>query len=362
MIPRHIPAASLLLVLVGSGCDGPETSTPAPAASSSAKASASATTPEPQGPSVAIPPELRGTVGSAAVARLAVAGNRVTGGYFLESDGLPHSLLGTVSGSHLALDETVNGTKAGALALDVAADGAVSGTWTDAKGENPELVHFKPLAADPRPTTALIFKRAVSISKMVRDAKSKDDACKAKLTYAEVYGLPTSIAAKINADLAPPAELTLPEKCDHVVETSAEYHVAHNADGILSVRITTAITDAQASTTTRGGRAVTVNLASGVPLKLFGDVVKPKAERTFETALGEGIAALVRKSHLSGNDRKALDQALAFSPPFVLEESGVHLFADALPPASSAAGAEGVVVRYANLPRPIGAAAVMWGK
>jgi hypothetical protein len=271
-------------------------------------------------------------------------------------------LSGTAKGARLALDDTTDSSKSGSLFLDVAADGTVNGTWNDGHGEKPARVHLQAITPVSPFITALVFKRVIHAARPARDAKSKDETCTATVTYPEVYGLPASAEAKINADLAPSPELALAEKCEHSLEIAAEYRIAHNADGILSVRLTSSTTDGVAGTKTRGGRAVSVLLTSAAPVKLFGDVVKPKAERTFETALGEQVAALARKNNLDVNGRKALDQALAFSPPFVVEDRGVHLFADALPAPYSAAGAEGVVVRYATLPRPLGPVAVMWGK
>jgi hypothetical protein len=100
-------------------------------------------------------------------------------------------------------------------------------------------------------------------------------------------------------------------------------------------------------------------------VKLFGDVVKPKAERIFESALNQQIIAAARKYGLDENGRKALDQALQFSPPFVLEDKGVRVFPDGLPPDDkklSAVRAEGLVVGYATLPRPAGPVRALWGK
>jgi hypothetical protein len=317
-----------------------------------------------QEPPLDLAAEYRGTLGreGAVVVRLAVAAGRVTGSYFLESDGVTHPLSGAAKGRHVTLESTSAGVRAGTLSLDKEGDGALVGTWSDASNERGGAVRWEALTAAPRAGGALLFKRNVRATRPARDSKGRDGACKTSLSYAEVYALPPAIESRLNAELAPPAELLPPEICEHPRDVVLDYRVVHNADGLLSVRITSSVTDGDTSTVTRGGRALTVGVLSGAPVRLFGDVVKPKSERVFESAVSAQIGALVRKYNLDSAGRKALDAALAFSPPFVLEESGVHLFADALPSAFAAAGAEGILVRYATLPRPAGAAAVMWGR
>ncbi len=359
-------ATGTVVLLALAACEGSSSS--APAASSSSQAETAAATAAAPSADVAralagLAPEYRGTVGpdGAVVARLFYSAGRVTGMYFYTSVGATRKLAGPVTSTHFILDETVDGAKTATLTLDLS-EGVVSGTWADAHGDKRSPVRLEPLPAAASATTALIFKRVAHAEKPAHEPKGKDDACKLSLSYAEVYGLPATVEAKIDADLAPPAALTLPEKCDRAVETTADYRVAYNADGILSVRMTSTVTDGAAPQPTHGGRAVTVLLATGLPVRLFGDVVKPKAERAFESALGAQVGALARLHNLDSNGRNALDQALAFSPPFVLEPSGVRLFADSLPPAYAAVGTEGALVRYATLPRPVGPVAVLWGK
>jgi hypothetical protein len=370
MITR-LSGAALLTAAAVTACEGstPSSSPGRPDAASGSPAASATTAPpatsaEPALAFAVLAPEYRGTVGQggAAVMRLYHDQSRVLGSYFLESAGTAVALAGTASGMHLALDESVDKVKTGSLAIDVAPDGKLTGTWTDAQGAKPSPLHLDPIVQAPHPTTALLFKRTLNATTPVRDAKSKDEVCKAHLTYAEVFGLAPTVEAKLNLDLAPTPDLVLPDKCVHPTEVTGEYRVAHNADGILSVRSTTTVTDPQAATPTHSGRVVNVLIPAGTPVKLFGDVVKPKAERTFEGALNQGVVALTRKHNLDANGRKALDQALAFSPPFVLEERGVRLFADTLPAPYTTAGAEGVLVPYANLPKPHGATAVLWEK
>jgi hypothetical protein len=308
--------------------------------------------------------EYRGTIGAgvAVVARINVASNanRVTGTYFHESAGTPIALAGSLAGARVTLDETVDGAKTGSLTLEVAPDGTLTGTSTDARGEKPAPVRLEAIAPEAHPKKALVFKRAKHLTRPAKEHKAEGDACKMNVEYAEVYGLPASVEAKINADLAPAPDVSLPDRCEHPLELVGDYRVAYNGDGLLSVRMTTTLTDPPLSTV--HGRVLTVALATGLPLKLFGDVVKPKAERTFEAALNQQIEATSRKNNLDAEGRKLLDGALAFSPPFVLEDKGIRLFPDSLPPKYSSLGVEGVVVRYATLPRPFGPAAVLWGK
>jgi len=366
MVQRPLRVVTLALLVAS--CEGAGGAPPATdsAASHPDSGHAAAATTAP-GPDVAralapLAPEYRGTIGGegAVVARLHYGAGQLTGSYFYTGTGTALKLAGPPSGAHFELAETTDDAKTGVVALDLSPDGALNGTWADARGEKRLPVHLEPIPQVAHPTTALIFKRVVRASKPVREPKS--GACKLTLTYPEAYGLPAGVDAKLDADLAPPPELTLPEKCDHAVEISADYRVAYNADGMLSVRLTSLVTDPEAATPTRGGRTVNVLLESGLPVKLFGDVVKPKAERTFESALGAQVGALARQHNLDAKGRSALDQAFAFSPPFVLEPAGVRLFGDSLPATFSAIGAEGVVVRYATLPRPSGAARVLWGK
>jgi hypothetical protein len=335
----RLVALSLLLAC----CEGPASSAITDG-SHSAAPPPSAKAPEEPALLDTLAAEYRGTItpGGPVVARFFHHERGVTGSFFFESDGIGRPVTGRASGTHVVLRERTN-----ELTLDVK-EGILSGTYTLPQG--PAAVHLEPLVPAAKPTTALVFKRQAG-----DETPAKDPSCKSTVTFPEVYGLAASVEAKINVDLAPPSDLLLPGKC-----AQAEYRVAYNADGILSIRTTSALTEG--AETKRRGRTLDVVLATGAPVKLFGDVVKPKAERTFESAENHEIEAFERRKNIDAEGKKALDQALAFSPPFILEEKGVRLFADSVPPRYAAAVEEGVLVRYATLPRPTSPVAFFWGK
>ncbi len=349
----------MLLLLATAACNEPSAGLASSASAPEGGAAAPLAATEESPALRALAAEYRGTIGAAAiVARLSRDHGRVTGSYFVESTGSAVILAGQASGAHLVLEETADRAKHGALALDLAPDEKLTGSWTDANGGASTPVALVPIPLVQQPSSALVLKRMASTSKPVIDAK--DGACKAALSYPEVFGLPATVEAKLNADLAPPPEFNLPERCDHPSSVEADYRVAHNADGVLSVRLTTSFHDGE--TTTRKGRVVNAFLATGLPVKLFGAIVKPKAERTFESAVNQQIVSATQRHRLDAAGRKALDEALAFSPPFVVEDTGVRLFPDAIPAAYAAVAAEGVLVSYATIPRPAGPLRTLWGK
>jgi hypothetical protein len=297
----------------------------------------------------------RGTIGKTAgvVLRLTPNGNQVAGAYSLPSEATSRELSGSASGGHLTLDERNGEAKAGTLTLDIAADGSLTGESSDGGP-----VQLEAIPDVPHPTTVLFLKRARTATKPVLNGQ-KDEVCRLSVKYPEAYGLPTTLEAKLNAELRPTPELSLPDKCDHAIEISSDYRVAYNANGILSVRITNATKDSQGKAPPRG-RSVSVMLGSRERVNLFGDVVKPKAERTFESAMNHQMDAIASKNHLDAAARGLVDQALGFSPPFVIEEKGVRLFPESLPPALASITAEGVFVPFSMLPRPAGPVGVLW--
>jgi len=371
-------AAAALLSLTSSQCRDSSSSAPtpvaAPSASVSAAPSANAAASAPPTPSAAasalagtattLANEYRGTIGAdlSVFARLRRDGDRVRGADFYEEAGADLTLNGTVTGTHVALDELADKTKTGSVEADLAADGTLSGTWKSVRGDKTLPLHLTPLVPEPSPTSAIVFKKTVRATKPVVGKKSKDDVCKTSLEYAVVFGLPPGASAKINTKLAPADEVKMPSPCDHAVTTSAAYQVAHNDNGILSARVTGAVTDSQAAHPGGGMSTVNVFVDTGADIKLFGDVLKPKGEATLRAALGPVVDAVAKHDKWEPDQKPLVMDALASSSSFVLENKGLRIFPDSLPPPMAALGADGFFVPYAKLPHPSGRVGALWGQ
>jgi hypothetical protein len=370
-------AAAALLSFILADCQGSPSSAPAsvpaPSASASAapSASASATPPTPSAAASAptataasVASEYRGTIGSGlpVVARLHHEGDHVAGTYFYEQRGADLILTGTVNAAHMTLDELADKTKTGSIEADVAADGTLTGTWKNANGDKTLPIRLTPLVPQPSPASAIVFKKTVHATKPVAGKKSKDDVCKTSLEYAEVFGLSPAATAKINAKLAPADEVKMPSPCDHAVTTSAAYQVAHNDNGILSARVTGAVADSQAAHPGGGMSTVNVFVDTGADIKLFGDVLKPKGEATLRAAVGPVVDAVAKHDKWEPDQKPLVMDALASSSSFVLENKGLRIFPDSLPPPMAALGADGFFVPYAKLPHPSGRVGALWGQ
>jgi hypothetical protein len=177
-----------------------------------------------------------------------------------------------------------------------------------------------------------------------------------------VFGLPAAIEARINAKLAPAAEVAMPDPCDHAVETSAEFLIAHDDDGVLSLRITSGIADFQAAHPSSDGFTVTVFLDTGVDVKLLGDVLNPKGEGELSAAIAPVVEAVARRDSWDADTKAIVRDALAASTSFVLDKRGVRVYADSLPHVIASLADDDFVVPYAKLPRPSGRLAALWGR
>jgi hypothetical protein len=364
VVVRHVMFLALALSLAS--CESSSSSGGASPASSAGHADAASATPavteETKAILARLAPSYRGTMGARPVVmRVYHDATRATATYFDEASGETRMLSGAVAGTRLAMDETNGAAKSGTLSLDVSGTGALSGSRTDASGATAD-VKLEPVVEALHPDHALLFKRTKKDSKPATGGAPAGQACNVNVEYAEIYGLPKAAEAKVNADLAPTSALAMPDKCDHAVDIGSTYRVAHNGDGLLSVRTTDTVVDAHADKPPSRGRAVTVMLATGERVKLFGDIVKPKSERAFEATLLHQAQAVAAKNHVDDAGKKLLEEALGFSPPFVVEDKGVRIFPDSLPPAYAAVSAEGVFVPFTMIPRPEGAFAVLWGK
>jgi len=217
-----------------------------------------------------------------------------------------------------------------------------------------------PQATAPR--SAVVVTKKLHATKPVGGHGAKNAVCKVTLDYAEVFGLPAAVEAKINPKLAPAVDFAMPDPCDHGVETTATFDVAHNDDGVLSVRTTGSIVDAQAAHPSSGSSTVNVLLDTGADLKLLGDVVKPADEKAFRAALASAVDAVAKRDHWDADSKGIVVDALATSTSFLLEKQGIRVLADSLPHAMAALGDEGFLIPYAKLPRPAGRVAALWGK
>jgi len=309
--------------------------------------------------------EYRGTIGGALaiVVRLTKDAGKVRGTYFYEKSGSDLELGGTLQGAHLRLDESLGKTKTGAMSLDLGPDGALTGTWTDAKGNKPSPFRAAPVHPDLSPTTVTVFKKAIRFTKPVDRADAAAGVCKASVEYAEVFGLKPEVEAKINPKLAPGKDELPDATCDHGVDTERGYSIILNDKGILSVRTSGSVSDSQAAhPSEQGFGTVNVFLADGTDVALFGDLLKPKTEAALKRSLAASVDAVWKKEKWEASDKQTVLDALEPPSSFVIEKHGLRFFADGLPHVVWALGGDGFLVPYAALVGANGRAAAVWEK
>jgi len=376
-VARWIPLA-VALSLVAAGCKEKEAAPPAPAvhpsASSSPVTSSSAppvaSSPPappsaPAGPATtgALATEYRGTIGDglAVVVRLARTTGRVTGSYFYEKAGAAIEVKGSLSGSHLALDEVIGSLKTGSFAADLADDGSLTGAWTGTGKQRSLDLHLTPIALPPVPSTALVFRRARRDVRQVAGKKAKDEVCRTEVEYAEVFGLRAEAEARINARLAPAAEVLAPAACDHAVGTTAGYKVLHNKDGILSVDVSGSVADSQAAHPDAWAGPVTVLLSTGEDARLFGDVLAKEDEPAVRRELTAAVDRLTREAGADADTKKMVMDSFGDAPSFEIDRTGLRLCASTPHFAANLGGCQ-YVVPASKLPRSGPRAAAIWGK
>jgi hypothetical protein len=274
----------------------------------------------------------------------------VSGSYFYEKTGGTLSLSGSLSGAHLSLDEFADKTKTGGIEADLAEDGGLSGTWTDAAKSRTLKLHLAPIVAQASPASALVFNRTLHETRAVAGRKAKDQVCKTDLEYAEAFGLSPDAEAKVNARLAPSEDLLPPKTCDHAVETTARYSISHNADGILSVVVTGGVSDSQAAHPDVLDGVVTVWLATGADVKLFGDLLAPDAEPLVRRELAVAVDRLIREAGADADTRQLVLDSFGAAPTFAIEKAGIVLCAST-PHFAAALGGCQYVVSLSKLPR-----------
>jgi hypothetical protein len=316
----------------------------------------------PRGSAASLANEYRGTIGSIAiVARLHHDTGKIHGAYFYEKNGVDLDLTGTIEGAHLTLDEHAAKENTGALSGDVAADGSITGTWSNSKADKTLPLTLAPIASETSPKTALLFKKKIAITKPVKGSTSKEDVCKASLEYAEVFALAPDVEAKINSKLAPTKDEMPDAVCDHAVENERGFRVAHNADGILSVRTFGWITDSQAAHPDSWGSAVNVFLSDAADVALFGDVLKPKTEPALQTALAVAVGVVAARDKWEPADTSMVTDVLKTPDAFVIEKNGIRVYADSLPHVAWGLNADGFLAPYAKLTSANGRANI-WPK
>ncbi len=385
-MPPSIRLVPTLAVLLASACTSP-TSAPSPPPSSSsassaaaaAKASAVASSP-PRPPSSAaasssaaprsqgqaagvLATEYRGTLGDGVpvVVRLHLAGDRVTGSYFYERAGGSLALTGSTTAGHLSLEERADQARTGTFEVDLGDDGGLHGTWTDAHKPRSLPVALAPIPVDAAAASALVFKRSVRKTKPVAGSRAKDEACKVDLESLEVFGLTPEVEAKVNARLALPSDLRMPEPCDHAVEMSSRYTVALNADGLLSVRLDGSVTDAQAAHPDSFDVAMTVLLATGADVKVFGDLLPPASEKAVRRELTAAVDAAARKDGWDPDAKQMVVDGFGTLDAFLVDRAGIR-FCASVPHVAAALGGCDYLVPAAKLPRGTPRAVTLWGK
>jgi hypothetical protein len=230
-----------------------------------------------------------------------------------------------MTGSHLTLEELAGKKKTGAIEADLAADGTLAGTWTDPAKKRSLPLHLAPIPPDAAPTVALLFKRTRRESRPVPG--SKVDICKLDLEYPEVFGLPAAVEAKLNARLAPSADVLAPGPCDHATEATAGYEIKHNANGILSVVLSGGVADSQAAHPDSWTSPATVWLATGGDVKLFGDVVDPKDAPAVRRQLTTVADRVLQAAGADASTKTVVMDSFGDVPAFVIEKQAVNLCA-----------------------------------
>jgi hypothetical protein len=307
--------------------------------------------PAAQAPSPGLAGAYRGTIGDnlRVVMRLRDTAGAVEGTYFYEKTGMDLRLSGRLDGRALELSELSGATQTGAFRGSVGDDGKIAGTWSKPTDATVLPFALEPIARSAEARAALVYKKTLRYSVPVVDAEAGGDVCRGTVTYPELFGLGDErVERALNARLSPGEDVRPPQPCDHAREVGGSYELARNADGVLSVSLSSWTVDSLAAHPSADDEAVNVLLGDGHPLSLFGDVLEPGTESLLSRAL---TAQIDKAAGGDANARDALRGALG--PPyddFVLEKTAIRFSAlSRLPHALQALNGDGFRAPYAAL-------------
>ena len=191
-------------------------------------------------PAASLARSYQGTIGTQKVmARLQVVGNAVSGSYFYAdkaSNGDVIVLSGNAVGQKLTLSEAVNASKTGSFDTMIG-NGVINGTWKSPDGATSLAVKLTAVKSG----TLLPVTRTFKDTAPAASAGATLTTCESTASFIEVFGLASAAAEDaINKKLAPTKiERDASGKCDSGSATDATQTVGFNAQGFLSIAIST---------------------------------------------------------------------------------------------------------------------------
>jgi hypothetical protein len=290
-----------------------------------------------------------GTVGRGlrVIVRLKHAEAILTGDYFYEARGVRLKLRGTVTpAGALALDETnAQGKVTGHFEGHQVASGALEGTWSSPDGARKLPFSVTRMQRDIAADPVLITKRVIRKKQAATEpaiGESKPGRCEIDIKYAEISGVPSSVAAKINTRLAAP-DL---EPCETAYETTRDYDVTLNRNGILSVMVEGYSMYAGAAHSSNfEGFWANFDVTTGEEVTLDQVLRAP-----LQTTCRKLFAATVNTMTADDATFHDMFEAAFDSPEFVFEPGGMRFTGvRALAHAFQGASADGVMMTYPEL-------------
>lgn len=193
-------------------------------------------------PAASLARSYQGTIGTLKVmARLQVVGNAVSGSYFYAdkaSNGDAIVLSGNAVGQKLTFSEAVNASKTGSFDTMIG-NGVINGTWKSPDGATSLAVKLTAVKGGTLLPVTRTFKDTAPAASA--SAGAPLTTCESTASFIEVFGLASAAAEDaINKKLAPTKiERDASGKCDSGSATDATQTVGFNAQGFLSIAIST---------------------------------------------------------------------------------------------------------------------------
>ena len=329
----------------------------------------------PSAPTGATPPPPLGAIDGAyqgvigkdlrVIVRVKSAGEGFTGDYFYEAKGVHLKLRGSLTEPNtVTLDETnAQGKQTGRIEGYQTASGGIEGTWSSPDGARKLPFSLTRMPRDLTANPVIIVKHVLRQMQKAKEpaiGETKPGTCDVDVKYAEVTGVSSAVAAKINAKLAPPPL----EPCDSGYETARDYEVTLNRDGVLSIAVEgNSMYAGAAHPSNFEGFMVNFDVTTGDEISL-AQVLRAPIEATCRKLFTPTIKELT--SAPDTRDFVELLENLFDTPEFVFVPEGMRFtIVHTLPHALQALSAEGFAKSYAELaPMLDGRSAVkrLWAK
>jgi hypothetical protein len=358
-------------LVLGMALDGCSRSGPAPTAARDAGAAATTTT-SPEAASIdptTVAGAFRGTLDGkhTIVMHLVNRAGTLEGTYYYVPSIEDLQLHGTVSSAGVVhLDEASKGHPTGAFDGQLAASGALDGTWSNPDRTRSLPVHLEPVRSAPGAPVTIVERKKKAKLKPTRPFDrtmwSQQAVCDVDIAYPDLLGAVTPAAQELAVDrqLQKSAVEDL-EACEAPFQLQESYKVVTNGSGVLSLE--QAVNQFAFGAAHPNYSVVTTNYAlpSGRTIAL-GEVITPAGLELCRTRL---VASL--QPDVGAEVKGMVDEAFsAGSPDFSLGKDGLRVSVfDSLPHAYQGAGADGTAISVTDLAavrkRP-GPADALWGR